>query len=272
MFTCAVVMLTIGIQAASSLIDLQTPGQSLRPDGTPLNDSPMFWDRFESSFNKRADDLFADRLHPFRWIQRDVNGDVQLLDNSPELTTDIARSAFTDSLNYGLRDAALGIEWPLLTWLQDHEDFLANVLLNSIDSVEEKSVSPLDPSYGGIERSWWNEVARNKGIRFGVRPFSTSPYAFMSWRVMDGNKVQLLGHLRYRFRGFTDHSFELALSMPLGRGLSMDFGTSYRFGKHEEQKVIVVKVTKYFSPNALLHVGLEAQHDPMLVAGVSVNW
>lgn len=75
--------------------------------------------------------------------------------------------------------------------------------------------------------------------------------------------------MRYHYCHFADHSFELAVSLPLVYGFSIDVGTSYQFGQHDEKKGMVLKLFKEFKGAGIVHVGLEVQERPGLFAGVS---
>ena len=265
-------MVAVGVQAAGSLMDAQTPGSSFLSE-LPIEEAyPRLWQRFDRSFQSRADNEFTDQFHPFNLIQPAGDGNFRLFDDRIDRPAEVASDALADAFSASLRDAALGMNFPIIVWLRDREDFLANLLWDSLDSVEEQSISPIDLSYRRSERSWWNEISKSSRLRFGLRPFNTSPYAFTSWRIKDGERVRLLGHLRYRFRGFSDHALELALSTPVARGLSLDVGTTYQFGQHDERNALVFKLTKTFSPHVLLHVGVEAEKHQVLLAGLSVSW
>ena len=272
MFVVAAIIAAVGVQAAETLMHLENPDYSFMTDLPPEEAYPGLLRRFDVSFQGRADDAFTDKFHPFNLIQRVGDGRLRLFDESIDRQAEVAGDALSSAFSASLRDAALGMNLPIMIWLRDREDFFANLLWNSVDSVEEESISPTDLSYRRTERSWWNAIAKSDRLQFGLRPFNTSPYAFMSWRIKDGERVRLLGHVRYRFRGFTDHSFELALSTPMARGLSLDFGTTYQIGQHDERKALVFKLTKSFSPHALMHIGVEVEKHPVLIAGLSVSW
>jgi hypothetical protein len=79
-----------------------------------------------------------------------------------------------------------------------------------------------------------------------------------------------LGHMRYYYENFADHKFEFAFSVPLARDCAFDVGTSYQFGRHDDQKTLVLKFIKEFKSGGIVHVGLEAQQHPSLFAGVSL--
>jgi hypothetical protein len=234
-----------------------------------------FWEQFNVAFEHRAPRVFEDQFSPFNfsnwntlWTGRDFN-------HLSDYNAVVARHAFSDAFRSSARDAVLELDLPALEWLRDRQGFLADFLWNSLDSVEEQSVSPLNPSYRSVERSWWNEQSEGSPLRYGVRPFRTDPYAYLGWRIKNGEHVWLLGDARYYYRNFGDHCFELALSTPIVHGLSIELGTSYQFGTHQAEKKVVLKLLKTFKFGGVLHMALETrqkQGQPVLIAGITVPW
>lgn len=227
-----------------------------------------FWERFETAFDKNATTIFVDRFHPLNTSQWNLDMPDLAAESFQDRTSHAARKALARSVTVSLREAAL--ELPVVMWLEDRQGFLVDLVMDSVDAVEEESVSPLDPSYRVIEKSWWRRLAESRNFRFGLRPFRTSPYAFMSASFWSGDSLVMLAHVRYHYSHFTDHRFEVALSFPLSPGLSLDVGTAYQIARHTEDKRIVLKLTKQFSNDAIVHVGLEAQDHPRFLAGITM--
>lgn len=234
-------------------------------------DAPStFRERFESAFDRRSGEVFADRLHPLTIRSRSL----QSRDNSwlwdTERNDRAAQTALLRSAEYSLRDAFLAL--PLMDWLILRRDLLRDFLVDTVDAVEEETVSPLDPTYHPSERLWWQSLADNRQLRFGLRPFRTNPYAYLSWRISDAERRLLLGHVRYYYREFADHRFELAFSVPLPRGVTVDMGTTYQFGQHEPESRFVCKVSKPLKHGGVVHVALETREQTTLLAGISMPW
>ena len=238
----------------------------------PIESRPgeAFLQRFEVAFDRRVDEQFVDRFHPFNVM----NWKIELANGGSDHVRDSAvgamRGAFAKSVTYGVREAT--VDLPIMFWLKERQGLLADFLRNSVDSVAEEAVSPLDTSYRPVERSWWERVKESGKVRYGIRPFQTSPYSFLSLALKDGDTVFLLCHLRYYYRHFADHRFEIALSVPLARGLAVDVGSSYQFGQHPKEDGLVVKLFKEFKSGGILHVGLEAQEHPTFFAGIALPW
>jgi hypothetical protein len=234
-----------------------------------LEDQPDgFWGRVEHAFDRRVDEVYASRLHPLKIMDRDFARPDESGDWFHDRIDRSVQSAMAKSVEYSLRDAA--VELPLMGWLELRQDALRDFLVDSVDAVEEETVAPLDPGYHATERLWWQSLARKRVFRYGVRPFRTNPYAFVSLRVQDADRLLLLGHVRYYYRKFADHRFELAASLPLAHGFTLDVGTAYQFGPHEDEQRFVLKLFKPLKNGGIVHVGLEVQSSPTCFAGISM--
>lgn len=229
-----------------------------------------FLERFTVAFDRQVDETFADRLHPFNFMNWSIELADYGHDHLRERAASEARDAFTKSVVYGIREAT--VDLPILAWLEERQGLLADFLRNSLDAVGEEAVAPVEVSYRPAERSWWQRLAEDGDVHYGIRPFRTSPYAFLSFSVKDGDTLVMLANMRYYYRNFANHCFELALSMPLPHGLAVDIGTSYQFGRRVEQDGLVVKVFKEFKSGGILHVGLEARQHPAFFAGIAFPW
>ena len=82
----------------------------------------------------------------------------------------------------------------------------------------------------------------------------------------------LLAHVRYHYRNFADHRFEIALSLPLPHGLAFDIGTSYQFGRKRDEGRVVIKIEKEFKSGGIVHVGFEAREGAAVFAGLAFPW
>jgi len=226
-------------------------------------------ERFRIAFDKGSSQLFADRFHSFKVMNMRIKAADGTFEDFRRQSVSTARQTFIKSGAYALREATVDLS--IMSWLEDRQGLVADFLRNSVGSVEEEAVSPLDVSYGVVERSWWQRLASSDSLNFGIRPFRTDPYAFLSLAISDGDAFILLANLRYYCRHFTHHSFQFALSVPLAYGFSIDVGTSYELNEHNDQK-FVVKLFKSFKPGGILHVGFEVKNHPQMVAGIALNW
>ncbi|HMP84549.1 MAG TPA: hypothetical protein PKA41_17785 [Verrucomicrobiota bacterium] len=237
-------------------------------DSQPSQDSPFFIERFKQAFNERADETFSDSFGPFERMHRYLRHSDGSWRDYLDKIDDAAGDSIYSSLEYSLRDAALTL--PLGSWMNQNHDFLSDFFVNSVDAVEEESVAPLNPNYVPNERRWWRRIAKSETFQYGVRPFRTDPYAFLSFQVMDTGRPALLGHVRYFYRDFADHRFQLAVSMPFEAGIALDMGTAYQFGANDDEMKAVVKFTKTFRSGGVAHLGMELRNTPTLVAGITL--
>jgi hypothetical protein len=259
-------VLTVEVHAADQGANLQ-----YSPSDTPLEspaEAPFeFWDRLKVSFDQNTDGQFADRFHPFKLMDWSIELANRPPEDFRERTTSVAHHAVTKSVINSVRETT--VDLPMMLWLKESQGFLADLLRNSVGNVEEEAVAPLDLSYGVVERSWWRRLSEGGAVRYGLRPFRTAPYAFLSLAVKDGDSLVLLTHVRYHYRLFGDHQFEIALSLPLTFGFAIDIGTSYEFGRYGEEKRSTVKLVKELKSGGIVHLGLEAKERPALLAGIT---
>lgn len=267
MLACAAVFVTTGVRAADEGIEFQQSIADDRVMVTPAAEVVEFWDRFKAAFEERTADNFADRFHPFsslNWSLRLDDGDAEYFH---EETSRSARKALTRSVTHGLREAS--VDLPLMTWLKERQGILADFLRNSVGNVDEESVSPNELTYRVAERSWWDRLSERSGFRYGIRPFRTAPYVYAGMGFRDGETVFLLANVRYIFRNFDEHKFELSLSVPLMQGLSLDVGASYKFDRHDAEQQLALKLFKSLRRGGVFYLGLELREEPGAYAGVS---
>ncbi|HWD92088.1 MAG TPA: hypothetical protein VG938_07035 [Verrucomicrobiae bacterium] len=236
---------------------------------SPRPQAAFFWQRFDDGFADNANDIFSDALRPLNVIQwnLDLRGK-DFSDSFRRRAASQARSAFYKSIEYGTREAA--VELPIMLWLDERDGWLADLLRGSIDDVDEEAVAPFGLTYESVEQSWWRRLA-NGGTHYGFRALRTSPYAYVSRAITDGERTILSANLRYYYNHFADHRVELALAVPLAYGMALDFGSAYEFGGRDNRKA-VFKLLKEFKGGGIAHVGFEAREHPALIAGISFAW
>jgi hypothetical protein len=262
-----VVLLAVAAQAVTYQFEAETgaPRQLLKvPNEAPTT----LWDRFEFATLRRADQIFTDRFHALNTLNWQAEMASRDAADFQEYSTQQAWRAWTRSVSTGFREATFDLA--VVGWLEAHRGGLADLLLQAMNTEDEDAVTPLDPSYRFRERSWWQQVSESRDFRYGIRPFRTSPYAFVSGKVWPGEAFQIMGHLRYHYRHFAEHQFEFAISVPLGDGFSVDVGSAYHLAADDAPHRMVFRLTREFAPGGLLHVGFEMREHPRLLAGVTV--
>lgn len=236
----------------------------------PPQEPFFFWDRFDYAFEGDVNNVFVDALNPLnsvRWNLEAPGPDFS--DRFHRRTSEAARGALFDAFAYSSREAA--VESPLVFWLDDHQGWFADLLRDSVGSVAEESLTPLDVSYRAVGESWWHELLQDGGTHYGIRPLSSSPYAYVSRSVIDGDNVLFLANLRYYYDHFSEHRFELALSVPLAYGLAVDLGSAYQFGTHDERN-FAVRLLKELKGGGIASVGLAVRQRPIIMAGITFTW
>ena len=238
------------------------------PPKTPV----FFWERFDSSFQNDVNDVFVDALSPQNAIKWNLNlPGSDFSTRFYDTTTKEADLALLDSFKYSVRDAAVGL--PGVLWLDSRQGWFADLLRGSVDNVGEESLSPQSASYSAVQQSWWKGLSHDGGTYYGVRPISTSPYAYISHGIVDGGGHTIfLANVRYYYDHYSDHRFELAMSLPLAYGFSADLGTAYRFGRHEGTQTCAIQLIKEFNGHGIAHLGFQMQQHPIMLAGVTFTW
>jgi len=259
-----IALVVLGARAGEQVYELQYNPFVSQMDSSQ-SESFTLWQRFKTAFNEQSDEVFANSLYPFKivtWSMGPPKTAMRLSDRSAKA----ARGALVKSIAYSAREAAVSL--PVMQVKSLFGDFLCN----TVDEVDEEAVAPLDPSYRPTESTWWKRMTEGGKLRYGVRPFSTAPYGFLSLRAGSADQLLLLSDVRYYFRNFTDHKFELALTVPLRDGYSIGAGAAYQFGANPDEKNLVLKLAKEFKGGGILYLGLKTKKHPMLLAGLSVSW
>ena len=148
----------------------------------------------------------------------------------PDRIESIARNAFMRSLQYSAREILLetAIAVNLRHYLDDSFRGLGEFILTSLGSVDEERIESVSLDFQEAEHSWWDELRQTKRIRYGIRPFRTSPYAFIGLRITDGSRKNILfANLRYHFDHFKFHRGEALIAVPLPDKWEFDTGIAY---------------------------------------------
>lgn len=259
-----------GAQAADQAIQLEHRSSDSDPLYSPAEETAAFWQKFKASFDNRANDVFADRFNSFRmisWGLYPADRDTQDFLGRPVRA---ARSALTKSLTYSFRDSVFDL--PGMVWLKDRPGFISELIRDSIGNPGEDSVTTKNLAYKGLEQTWWESMSERGGLSYGIQPFRSSPYAFFSWSMKDGDQTLLLGHMRYYYQNFIEHNFEMALSIPITRGITMGFGCAYKFDNHTNDKSASLTISKVFRNGGILNLGAEVTSHPALFAGFAKAW
>ena len=235
---------------------------------SPLDVPSTFWERFDQAFGNNSDKIFSDHFDSINLSNWYLDPMDSAYESIGGLATRKAAVALSRSVVTGFREASLDL--PFMAWLDGQRGFVVDLLMDSLDSVDEASINPLNPSYRILEKSWWKRLSQSRGLRYGLRPFQISPYAFVSAGIWSGDNILAMTHLRYHYRHFSEHQFEIAISVPLSRRVSFDVGAARVVGRQTEPAKFVLKLSKQFKRGGILHVGMEAKARPTFLVGMSV--
>lgn len=231
-----------------------------------------FLGHFLDTFGDIAPEIIFDRVHPLSMARLTIFEEDH--DRLMEKMDSRVRSGVTKSLQYSGR--TIFADMALKTWLENRQGAIANFLrgsLGSISQFREEELQPTDLGYNDIERSWWSELKESGSLRYGVRPFRTSPYAYVGFRVRSGDETLFLSTLRIRYKDMNEPSVELALSIPVGDSCALDIGLSHKFtsAREGEDGKAVVRLVKNFRL-ASLYASANVASRPGLFLGIYRPW
>ncbi len=264
---CLVALFVTSERACAQLMQLEYKVPKLVIE-SPEEVPSTLWERFDHAFRNNSEKIFSDRFHSINtlnWYLDPVDGGFESFGDRGART---AAGALSRSVVTGFREAA--IDLPFMDWLDGQRGFVVDLLMDSLDTVEEESVNPLNPSYRILEKSWWKRLSESRGFRYGLRPFQISPYAFASAGIWNKDSLIAMTHLRYHYRQFSEHQFEMAVSVPLSRGVALDVGAARILGREADSAKLVLKLSKQFKSGGIVHVGMEAKDRPAFLVGMSV--
>lgn len=241
-------------------------------DGPPLRTLPepavqeeSFWGSFKTTYSSISENLYWSQLNPLRMGR--------LLTRFPDQSEkflrqvdDAAKSATWHSFEYSAREALL--DSPGMLWLRERSDPFAVFFKNSIGSVAEEEINSKDVTYRSVPESWWRNLY-GEGVQYGIRPFRTSPYAFVGFGVGPKSDPFALLDFRYYLHGFTRQHVELVSSVPLGRGYSIEVGTSYQVRRDGWTPGLTVKCTKEFRHFGAFFAGWESTRETLFVGATT---
>ncbi len=268
LWACVAITALCGALGATEELSLEYLKPLPEVEGDGNREPSGFWEHFQQAFDNRSAQVFTDSLHPLKVMGWQMNQASESWHQVVDRSNRKMKHALTKSLQYSFRDAS--VVMPIANWLEGRQDALADLFLNSVDAVEEEAVQPLNPGYRPAERRWWQDLAQKRVVSYGIRPFRTNPYTFLGVRFQEEDRLILLGHVRYYFQDLTDHRFDVAVSLPVGQGFALDAGTSYQFGRHEDEARFVVKCSKAFKQGGIMHLGFEVKSSPVVFAGISL--
>jgi hypothetical protein len=222
--------MSLAMTAGSTETNQPTAGFVLKAIASP--ESPdTFAEELGHAYRIRVVDTSVDRLRPINIINWEIRYAWHPLEERDALPGEM-KGAVWKSFTYTLRKAVL--DTPLFEWTKDKPTFLARTVRDSVNGVEEEELSLMDPNakFRSVSTAWWKELDEDaRPLRYGIRPFRTSPYAYASYAFRNHAGENLaLANVRYHYRNFNDHELELTASVPIDRHTSFDAGAVHEFG------------------------------------------
>jgi hypothetical protein len=143
------------------------------------------------------------------------------------------------------RTAALNL-LPVDRWADFWQGHVLNFIANSIGNPEEQHIGLMSSSYSAV-RSSWESANESSGLRWGVRPWGTSPYLYFIAQGghLDGRSlITFEGRAQYTVLGSTKLEGRLTFQLPaafrLAAGTSLDPSS---IGSHNPNATPHVAVT-----------------------------
>lgn len=180
---------------------------------------------------------------------------------------------------------------PLDRWADFWQGHLLNFIANSFGNPEEQHIELVSSSYSAVRTSW-ESANEGTGLRWGLRPWGTSPYLYFLAQAghMDSRSlVTLEGRAQYTVLGSTKLegrlTFQLPASFRLAAGTSVDPSC---IGSHAPDATPHIAVTLERAirtagaiPDGVFFIGFRSavsgnssnpHQENILVAGLSRRW
>ncbi len=180
---------------------------------------------------------------------------------------------------------------PLDRWADFWQGHLLNFIANSFGNPEEQHIELMSSSYSAVRTSW-ESANEGPGLKWGLRPWGTSPYFYFLAQAghLDGRSlITLEGRAQYTVLGSTRLegrlTFQLPASFRLAAGTAID---PCRIGSHDPDGSPHVAVTLEraihtagATPEGVFFIGFRSglrgnssnsQQENLLVAGLSKRW
>jgi len=212
-----------------------------------VEEAPSFFGTFEKKFSGTSD-LFLDRFGP--QTQIDWLGKEQSLNyRVGEKYTGTGVRYFQRSLTISLRESFVRV-----IDIDALRGGISDTFEGILGNPRESEFELVSPYYSVTERVWQEQV-RESRFKYGLRPFTGSPYAYLSYiRNKDGELLYSL-HARAYIRGLREDRLSFSLNLPLVNGFEAVSAVSFRpshFGEKEYTEASLrlekdLKKGKFFS-------------------------
>ena len=291
----AVVLLSLVLCSVSALASDETNQAALAfpPPTVSLEIPPPRSDRFVRRFFEEVTssdstvfDRFTGPSPRLDWTRQEDRFGYHALDRWNSSGVNMFTSIASDSL----RTVAVEL-LPLDHWADFWQGQLFNLIAGTIGNPQEQHIGLLSDSYSAVRTSW--EVANEgAGLRWGLRPWGTSPYLYFIAQGghLDGRSLLTFeGRAQYTVLGAPKLEGRLTLQLPasfrLAAGTSVD---PFGLGSHDPNAMPHVAVTLERAirhagtvPDGVFYIGFRSHFsgnssnphtENMFVAGLSKRW
>jgi hypothetical protein len=183
----------------------------------------FFQEVTSSSSDFTVFDRFSGPAPELDWTRKQQRYGYELFDRWNTSGAHMISSIASDSF----RSAAMDL-LPLDHWADFWQGHLLNFIANSIGNPEEQHIGLMSSSYSAVRSSWESE-SEGAGLRWGIRPWGTTPYLYFIAQGghLDGRSlVTFEGRAQYTVLGSTKLEGRLTLQLPasfrLAAGTSLD--------------------------------------------------
>jgi hypothetical protein len=250
--------------------------------------SEVFLDRFFQEMGN-SDSLMFDRLTGpaarMHWLRAQERLGYGSIENFNAEGVALVSRIASDSL----RTAAFAT-LPIDQWQDHSEEWLTGFILGSLGNPEEEHVRLTSITYSDVRASW-ETANRRAGIQFGIRPWRTSPYAYIlahAGHYAGQPLITFEGRARYTM--FGSARIEGRVSMPLPAGFRLGGGISVdpmRLGANQPDPtqfgLTLDRVIRFDggSPATVFYMGFRSglmqdrftsRHESVIVAGFTKTW
>jgi hypothetical protein len=279
--------------SASSVDDTNQASLAIPPPSVNFDVPPPPSDRFigrifeeMTSSDSTVFDRFTGPAPKLDWTRKQDRYGSELI----ERWNSAGASMFTSIGADSLRTAAINL-LPLDRWADFWQGHLLNFIAGAIGNPEEQHIELLSSSYSAVRYSW-ESSNQGSGLKWGVRPWGTSPYLYFIAQGghLDGRSlVTLEGRAQYTVLGSTKLegrlTFQLPASFRLAAGTSIDPSC---IGSHCTASVPHIAVTlerailrTSAAPDGVFFLGFRSggtgnpsnlRTENVFIAGLSKNW
>jgi len=282
-----------GSISASAIDDTNQASLAIPPPIANLDFPPPPSDRFirrvfeeMTSSDSTVFDRFTGPAPQLDWTRKQDRYGSEVIDRWNSAGASMFASIGADSLRTAVIDLL-----PLDRWADFWQGHILNFVAGAIGNPEEQHIELLSSSYSAVRYSWEN-ANEGTGLKWGVRPWGTSPYLYFIAQGghLDGRSlVTLEGRAQYTVLGSTKLegrlTFQLPASFRLAAGSSIDPSC---IGSHCTASVPHIAVTleraisrSGAAPDGVFFLGFRSggtgsssnlRTENVFIAGLSKNW